>query len=154
MPSHSETKILPYSAKQMFDLVMDIEKYPDFLPWCLAARITKKHNENFSNGQLEADLVISFKGFSQKYSSDVRSSKTKDGEFLISVAAIDGPFKNLVNAWEFKDINGECEVKFFIDFEFKSLILGKMIGLIFEKATSKMIDAFEKRAQTIFSEHR
>ncbi|MFT5703402.1 MAG: coenzyme Q-binding protein COQ10 [Rickettsiales bacterium] len=146
MPSHTEKKILPFSAKQMFDLVMDIEKYPEFLPWCLAAKITKENSEN----SLEAGLVINFKGFTQKYSSNVRTSTTIDGELLISVAAIDGPFRNLVNAWEFKDIKDGCEVKFFIDFEFKSMILGKMIGMIFEKATNKMIDAFEKRAIKIY----
>lgn len=148
MPSHKETKTLPYSAKQMFDLVMDIEEYPQFLPWALAAKITKKINDN----HLEADLVVNFKGFSQKYSSDVRSSKTIDGEFLISVVAIDGPFKNLVNSWQFKDLpNNHCQIEFFIDFEFKSIILGKMIGMVFEKATDKMIDAFETRAQKIYN---
>lgn len=130
----------------MFDLVMDIEKYPEFLPWCLAAKITKTNSQNSQ----EADLVINFKGFTQKYSSNVRTSKTIHGELLISVAAIDGPFKNLVNAWEFKNTKDGCEVKFFIDFEFKSMILGKMIGMIFQKATNKMIDAFEKRAHLIY----
>lgn len=146
MPNHKETKTLKYSASQMFDLVMDVEKYPQFLPWCLAAKITKTFNKN----HFEADLVINFKGFTQKYSSDVRASQTIDGEFLISVVAIDGPFKSLVNSWQFKDIVGGCEIEFFIDFEFKSMILGKMIGMIFEKATNKMIDAFDKRAQEIY----
>lgn len=147
MPSHKEIKTLPYTAKQIFDLVMDVEKYPQFLPWCLAAKITNRINDK----HFEADLVINFKGFSQKYSSDVRASQTIDGEYLISVAAIDGPFKNLVNGWDFKDLpNGNCEIKFFIDFEFKSIILGKMIGMVFEKATSKMIDAFEARAKSIY----
>ncbi len=147
MPSHKEIKTLPYSARQIFDLVMDIEKYPQFLPWCLVAKITKVFNEK----HFEADLAINFKGFSQKYSSDVRASQTIDGEFLISVVAIDGPFKNLINSWQFKDISGGCQVEFFIDFEFKSIILGKMIGMIFEKATNKMIDAFEKRAEAVYN---
>ena len=134
----------------MFDLVMDVEKYPQFLPWCLAAKITKRFPAKEFRDHLEADLAISFKGFTQKYSSDIRASKTIDNEFLISVAAIDGPFKSLVNSWQFKDISGGCEIEFFIDFEFRSMILGKMIGMIFEKATSKMIDAFEKRAQEIY----
>ncbi len=146
MSSHTEKKTLPYTAKQMFDLVLDVEKYPQFLPWCLAAKITKHFNEK----HFEADLAINFKGFSQKYSSDVRASQTIDNEFLISVAAVDGPFKNLVNSWEFKDIDGGCEIKFFIDFEFKSAILGAMLGMVFEKATNKMIDAFEKRAKSIY----
>jgi len=147
MPSHKEIKILPRSAKQMFDLVMDVESYPKFLPWCLAAKITSR----FSDNHLNADLVINFKGFSQKYSSDIRASKTIDNEFLISVVAIDGPFKSLVNSWQFKDLSSQntdasCRVEFFIDFEFKSMILGKMIGIVFEKASNKTIDAFEKRA--------
>lgn len=146
MSSHKETKTLPYHAQQMFDLVLDIEKYPQFLPWCLAAKITKKIDEN----NLNADLVINFKGFSQKYSSDVRAEKMSDTKFKIDVSAIDGPFKNLVNHWQFRDVVGGCEVEFFIDFEFKSVILGKMIGMIFEKATDKMIDAFEKRAEFIY----
>ncbi|MES2677792.1 MAG: type II toxin-antitoxin system RatA family toxin [Pseudomonadota bacterium] len=146
MPSHSEIKNLPYSAKQMFDLVLDVEKYPEFLPWCLAAKITKKLDaENF-----EADLAINFKGFTQKYSSNIQASQNNNSEFLINVSAIDGPFKNLTNRWQFRNIAGGCQVEFFIDFEFKSMILGKMIGMIFEKATDKMIDAFENRAQTIY----
>jgi coenzyme Q-binding protein COQ10 len=148
MPSHKEIKKLPYTAQQMFDLVLNVEKYSQFLPWVLTAKITKKINDL----HFEADLVINFKGFTQKYSSDVRASKTIDGEFLISVVAIDGPFKNLVNSWQFKDLpNGNCEIEFFIDFEFKSAILGKMMGMIFEKATNKMIDAFETRAKEIYN---
>ncbi len=151
MPSHKEIKTLPYSANQMFDLVMDVEKYPQFLPWCLAAKITKRFDEK----HFEGDLVINFKGFSQKYSSDVKAFDTSDGTLLINVIAIDGPFKNLVNSWKFKNISGKnisggCEIEFFIDFEFKSIILGKMIGMIFEKATSKMIDAFETQAKSIY----
>ena len=148
MPSHKEIKILPYSAKQMFDLVMDIEKYPQFLPWCLAAKITNRLSDN----HLNADLAINFKGFSQKYSSDVRSGKTDGNELLISVVAIDGPFKTLINSWQFKDISNnkrECQVEFFIDFEFRSKLFGKIIGMIFKKATEKMIDAFENRAKIL-----
>ena len=146
MPAHKETKILPYSAKQMFNLVMDIEKYPEFLPWCSFAKVTKIIDEN----NLNADLIIDFKGFSQKYSSDVRSTKIGDNELEINVAAIDGPFKNLINNWRFKNIIDGCQVEFFIDFEFKSIILEKMIGLIFARATDKMIEAFEQRAKFIY----
>jgi coenzyme Q-binding protein COQ10 len=144
VPCHKETKILPFSARQIFDLVMDIEKYPQFLPWCLAAKITDKIDEN----NLYADLVVNFKGFSQKYSSKVEAEKTSDDEFAINVVAIKGPFKNLVNSWKIKNIEpGGCKIEFFIDFEFKSIILEKMLGLIWQKATNKMIEAFEKRAQ-------
>lgn len=145
MPSCKETKYLPYSASQMFDLVMDVEKYPHFLPWCLAAKIVN----HLDKQHFEADLVISFKGFSEKYSSDVKASQLVD-KFSIDVVAIDGPFKNLANRWQFRDISGGCEIEFFIDFEFKSIILGKIIGAVFEKATNKMIDAFENRAKQIY----
>ena len=150
MPSHSEIKTLHYSAKQMFDLVLDVEKYPQFLPWCPAAKIIKRFDSKELNCHFEADLVIHFKGFTQKYSSDVKAAKNLNGEFIINTTAIDGPFKNLVNHWQFQDITGGCQVKFFIDFEFKSLILDKMIGMIWQKATNKMIAAFETRAQTIY----
>ncbi len=150
MPSHKEIKILPYTSKQIFDLVMDIETYPQFLPWCLAAKITNKNSEN----NLDADLVINFKGFSQKYSSNVRSGNPTDGEFLINVVAIDGPFRSLVNSWQLKNFSNQeknsCQIEFFIDFEFRSKILGKMMEVIFAKATQKMIDAFEKRAKIIY----
>jgi coenzyme Q-binding protein COQ10 len=149
MPAHSETKILPYSAKQMFDLVLNVEKYPQFLPWCLACKITKIFNE----GHFEADLVINFKGLTQKYSSDIKASENINGEFIIKTTAIDGPFKKLINHWKFQDIASGCRVEFLIDFEFKSLILEKVIGVIFEKATNKMIAAFEERAKSIYTNY-
>lgn len=143
MPSLTQKKILPHSAQNMFELVMDIEKYPDFLPWCKAAKITKI----ISDKNLEADLLINFKSFLEKYSSNVEHGKNNDGSYYINVVAIRGPFKNLVNRWNFREVaEKKCEVEFFIDFEFSSFLLGKMIGLIFEKAAEKMMDAFEKRA--------
>jgi len=151
MHSHKEIKILSNSAKEIYDLVFDVEKYPEFLPWCSQAKITKKHDER----HFEADLTINFKGFSHKYSSDVRAGKIDDDDYLISVVAIDGPFKNLVNQWQFKDLakrgdDKKCEVKFFIEFEFRSKILNKLMGFVWHKATQKMIGAFEKRAQEIY----
>lgn len=147
MPAHREVKILPYKASQILDLVMDIEKYPDFLPWCVGANIT----EVFDQNHLQADLSISFKGLFEQYKSDVRVTKNQDG-YEVTAQAIDGPFQNLINIWQISDIVGidnSCQVEFFIDFEFKSKILGKMIGLVFAKATDKMINAFEKRAHQL-----
>jgi coenzyme Q-binding protein COQ10 len=151
MPSHKEHKILPYTAKQMLNLVLDIENYPQFLPWCSGAKITERFNEN----HMHADLVINFKSFFQKYSSDIRVIKVSENEFRVDVISIDGPFKSLINNWHFKDIGDDQKpsvaVEFFINFEFQSLILGKMIGVILEKATKKMIDAFEKRAAKLYT---
>ena len=152
MPSHKETKILPYSAQQMLELILDIENYPKFLPWCLAAKITNRVNQD----HLIADLVISFKAFSEKYTSEVKTTKISEDEYKVEVIAIYGPFKNLVNKWHFKNLSNDNKhlstIEFFIDFQFKSIIMEKMIGVIFEKATNKMIEAFEKRAAELYSD--
>jgi coenzyme Q-binding protein COQ10 len=147
MPSLTQTKTLPYSANQMQSLVMDIEKYPEFLPWCKQAKIV----ERISDDNLHADLLINFKSFFEKYRSSVKHGKTSDGAHFIDVVAIEGPFKKLVNNWKFRDLeNGKCEVSFFIEFEFNSIFLTKMLGMIFEKATEKMMAAFEERAREMF----
>ena len=146
MPTLTQSKTLPFSAKKMHDLVMDIEKYPEFLPWCRQAKIV----EIISDENLRADLLINFKSFFEKYRSDVKHGKTAEGVYFVDVVAIDGPFKKLVNKWEFHEIaEKKCEVKFFIEFQFNSFILEKMIGAIFERATEKMMNAFEERAQRI-----
>ncbi len=146
MPKFKQTKILPHPAKLLYDLVMDIETYPEFLPWCKKAKITKIISEK----NLEADLVISFKGFIESYSSNV-SHGINNQNYFVDVTAIKGPFKNLVNQWTFRNLenNESCEVTFFIDFQFNSFLLEKMISPIFERATEKMISAFEARANTL-----
>ena len=147
MPSLDQTKTLPYSAQQMYSLVMDIEKYPEFLPWCKKAKII----EIISDDNLQADLLINFKSFFEKYRSDVKHSKNAKGEYFVEVIAIEGPFKKLINKWYFRQLdNGNCEVKFFIDFEFNSFLLTKMIGSIFSRAVEKMMKAFEDRAEKEF----
>jgi coenzyme Q-binding protein COQ10 len=143
MPSLTQTKTLPYQASKIYDLVMDIEKYPEFLPWCKQAKIIKI----ISSHNLQADLLINFKNFFEKYRSNVEHGKKPDGLYFIDVAAIEGPFKSLINKWKIRDLeNGKCEVEFFIEFEFNSIFLTKMIGVIFEKAAEKMMNAFEERA--------
>lgn len=157
MPSLTEKKILPYSAKQIYSLVMDIEKYPEFLPWCKQAKIIEvKSDEN-----LIADLLINFKNFFEKYRSDVKHGIDENGNYFVDVVAIEGPFKHLTNKWKFKkgsDPLGSnplpplsCEIEFFIEFQFNSFILEKMLGGIFEKATHKMMLAFEERAKVVFA---
>lgn len=143
MPSLNQSKILPYSAKKMYELVMDIEKYPEFLPWCKQAKIIEK----ISDENLTADLLINFKNFFEKYRSNVKYGKLENGYF-VDVVAIKGPFKNLVNKWKFTDLKDEksCQIEFFIEFEFNSFFLEKMLGAIFERAAEKMMLAFEERA--------
>ncbi len=145
MPSLKQSKILPYKSEKIYNIVMDIEKYPQFLPWCKQAKIIKI----ISAQNLHADLLVNFKSFFEKYRSDV-THQIVEGVYFIDVVAIEGPFKKLLNQWRIKDLgDGNCEVEFFIDFEFSSIILGKLIGVIFEKAVEKMMNAFEKRAAEI-----
>jgi coenzyme Q-binding protein COQ10 len=131
----------------MHELVLDIEKYPQFLPWCKQAKVI----ERISSNNLQADLLINFKNFFEKYRSDVKHGKNHDGSYFVDVVSIEGPFKKLVNQWKFYDLeDGNCQVEFFIDFEFNSFFLTQMIGVIFERATQKMMTAFEERAREIF----
>jgi coenzyme Q-binding protein COQ10 len=142
-----EKKFLPYSAKKMFDLVMDIEKYPEFLPWCKNAKIIEK----ISNQNIHAELLINFKSFFEKYTSDVQFGFMPDDAYFIDVVAIKGPFKTLINKWKFTKIDlDRCEIEFFIEFEFNSNLLTKMIGLVFGKAVEKMVNAFEERAYQLY----
>ena len=124
---------------------MDIEKYPEFLPWCRQAKII----ERVSSSELTADLLISFKNFFEKYRSQVKHGKHGD-EYFIETRAIQGPFKSLFSSWKIREIaENKCEVEFFIEFQFNSFILEKMIGGIFEKAALKMMRSFESRAQEL-----
>ncbi|THH38744.1 type II toxin-antitoxin system RatA family toxin [Aliishimia ponticola] len=145
MPTHSETKFLPYSAQQMYDLVADVGSYPQFLPWCAAARIRSTRDVGEST-VMEADLVISFKVFREKFGSRVvlwPDQKKIDTEYL------DGPFKFMKSNWAFEDVEGGCNVSFFVDFEFKNAILQGIIGVVFNDAMQRIVRAFERRAQEL-----
>jgi coenzyme Q-binding protein COQ10 len=147
MPSHAEKRIMPYTADQMYDLVGSVALYPKFLPWCTAARITKRV-EFDDRIQLDADLVISFKLFREKFASRVVLHKEAK---RIDVAYLEGPFKYLNNHWEFIPLeNGSCEVDFFVDFEFKSKVLQTVIGVVFGEAMQRIVRAFETRAQELY----
>lgn len=144
MPSFTQSKILPYPAHAIYELVMDIEKYPEFLPWCKQAKIVAK----ISEANLQADLLVNFKNFFEKYRSDVQHGQAADGSYFVDVVAIEGPFKKLVNQWRIDELEPQkCQVDFFVDFEFNSFFLTKVIGPIFERAAVKMMTAFEERAK-------
>lgn len=145
MTHHSDRRELPYRAEDMFDLVADVGKYPEFLPWCRAARIRTK-----TDTLLVADLVIGFKGVTERFTSRVtldRDART------IRTAYEDGPFKYLDNAWQFSDLpeGGGCVVEFHVDFEFRSKLLQAMIGMVFTEAVMRMVSAFEARAEALYS---
>ncbi len=144
MPKHAEKKILPHTPEQMFALVSDIEKYPEFLPWCIAIRIKKREDDGAT---LIADMVIGFKMVREKFTSRVVLTEPRK----IDVTYFDGPFKYLENKWIF-DPHGdsECLVDFYVDFEFRSRFLEKIMGPLFEKAVHRMIKAFESRANELY----
>jgi coenzyme Q-binding protein COQ10 len=149
MPRHAEIKVLPYSAVQMYDLVADVARYPEFLPWTAAARIRSR--KAIPGGEvMEADLVISFKVFRERFGSRVTLLPNEAGGRKILTEYIDGPFKHLKSVWKFRDVVGGCEVAFDVDFEFKNAILAGIIGLVFNEAMSRVVRAFEARAVRLY----
>ncbi len=145
MPTHAERKVLPYTPEQMFDLVADVGKYPAFLPWCAGARV-RSHTET----ELVADLTIGFGPFRESFTSRV----TLDRPRQLDVKYENGPFRYLNNQWTFTpDVKG-CEVRFFVDFEFRSRILQSAIGVVFNEAVRRMVNAFLKRARDVYGAPR
>jgi len=140
---------MPHTAEQMYDLIADVASYPEFLPWCTAARINStKPVEGGAGTVIDADLVISFKLFREKFASRVTLNPTAS---QIDVEYLDGPFRYLNNHWQFNDLeDGSCEVDFFVDFEFKSPMLQAVIGLVFNEAMQRIVRAFEKRADELY----
>ncbi len=146
MPTHKENKFLSYSSQQMYNLVSDVGSYPEFLPWCAAARVNSIIDEG-SDRVMSADLVISFKVFRERFCSEVRLSPK---EYFIQTKYIDGPFKYMNSTWQFNDCPDGCTVTFFVDFEFKSIILQGLIGLVFHDAMQRIVRAFEARAGVLY----
>jgi coenzyme Q-binding protein COQ10 len=141
MPTHAERQIVPYAPEQLFDLVADVGKYPQFLPWCVAARVRKQTAQ-----ELVADLTIGFGPFRESFTSRV----TLDRPHRVTVRYENGPFRYLNNQWEFSAVPGGTEVSFFVDFEFRSRILQAAIGVVFNEAVRRMVNAFRKRARDVY----
>lgn len=151
MPAHSETRKLPYTARQMYDLVADVARYPEFIPWTNAARIRSVTPEGDHDVML-ADLVVGFKMFRERFLSKVTLWEAKR---RIDTEYIEGPFKHMLSTWEFVDVDGGCEVRFKVDFEFKNRILQRAAGLFFFDAMQRIVRAFEARADAVYgSENR
>jgi coenzyme Q-binding protein COQ10 len=142
MPKHAEKRIVPYTATQMFDLVAAVDKYPEFLPWCVASRIAKREGDIFY-----ADLVIGYKMVREKFTSRV----TLDRPGHIHVEYMDGPMKHLTNHWRFTDHgDGTCIIDFLVEFDFRNPIFRKLVEIFFNEAIKRMAQAFEDRAKTIY----
>ena len=146
MPRHEVTRSLPHSTEQMYELVADIAKYPEFLPWCAGARIRSRRDVGMTE-VIDADLIIAFKVFREKFGSRV-TLLPQEGR--IETDYIDGPFKYLNNRWTFKDTDTGCDVTCFVDFEFKSMMLQSLIGMVFNDAMKRLIHAFEARAHDLY----
>jgi coenzyme Q-binding protein COQ10 len=138
---------MPYSADEMYALVADVESYDEFLPWCAASRIRKR--EATPAGEvLDAELVISFRVFRERFGSRVT---LRPDERKIDVEYLEGPFRYLNNHWHFGPISeNECEIDFFVDFEFRSRMLQSLIGMVFHEAMRRIVRAFEQRAEVLY----
>lgn len=149
MPTHAEKRVMEYSAAQMYALIADIGRYPEFLPWCAAARVRSTRALPDGAGEVvDADLVISFKLFRERFASRVTLRPDAN---RIDVEYLDGPFRYLNNHWKFVAIGeNRCEVDFFVDFEFRSAMLQKVIGLVFNEAMRRIVRAFEQRAADLY----
>ncbi len=146
MPSASIKKIISCKKKDLIKMILDIERYPEFVPWCLNGKINKKV-DRADMIEMEADLTVG-KGFlNQTYKSHVTYYKEKD---KIIVSNIDGPLKYLKNEWEIKEVNNQSEVRFEIDFEIKNIFYNMIMKRSFDQGLKNIADAFEKRAIQLF----
>ncbi|MGM0560630.1 MAG: type II toxin-antitoxin system RatA family toxin [Pseudomonadota bacterium] len=145
MPVHAEKRKVPYTSRQLFDLVADVKSYPEFLPWCLAARI-KSHEGNV----IYADLVIGFKMLRERFTSRVELHEEDSENLTIDVNYVEGPFKYLNNHWKFIPDEEDCLIDFYVDFEFRSRLLQRVMQPLFNEAVRRMVAAFEARAKELY----
>jgi coenzyme Q-binding protein COQ10 len=142
MPRHVETKQLPYSPEQMFDLVADVARYQEFLPWVVATRVRRRDEQS-----ILADLIVGFGPLRETFTSRVGLERPQE----IDVDYVDGPLKQLHNNWRFKpDGEGGCLVDFLVDFSFRSRTFEAIAGRMFGEAVRKMVAAFETRAAALY----
>lgn len=147
MPHAEETRVVPYDAELMFDLVADVRLYPEFLPWCKALRIRSDDVDASGCGTLVADMIARFKGFEEHFTSRVTLDRPN---LKIDVAYVDGPFQQLANVWRFTPLGPEAaRVAFTIDFEFRSRLLRILANSMFERALMRLSQAFLDRADAI-----
>lgn len=144
MPKHSETRHLPYTPEQMFDLVADVGRYAEFLPWVSAIRVRSN-----SETEMVADMIVGFKGLRETFTSRVAKQRPNS----IRVDYVDGPLQHLTNDWKFRpDGQGGCLVDFCVDFAFKNRMFEMLAGQVFDRALRKMIGAFEERAARLYGD--
>ena len=151
MPSFRTTRLVRHTPGEMFDLVADVERYPDFLPLCESLKVRRRSTSGEDVETLVAEMAVGYKAIQESFTSRV----TLDRPHLqILVEYIDGPFSFLENRWTFAPAPGGCEVEFAIDYEFKSLALRLLMGAMFDRAFKKFVEAFENRANLIYPRQR
>ena len=146
MTTHAEKRVVPHTPEQLYALVLDVQKYPQFLPWCMAARVKSQ-----SERELAADLIIGFNMFRETFTSYVEFDPDK---LEIDVRYAEGPFKHLTNNWRFLPHEDGCEIDFYVDFEFNSRLLQSVIETLFTEAVRRMVRAFEARADDLYSDKK
>ena len=141
MPGIRELRQMPYSAEQMFDLVADVARYPEFLPWVVGTRVRAN-----SDTEMTADLLVGFNALREKFTSRVEKVRPT----MIEVFYLDGPMKDLDNVWKFRPTPGGCEVDFAVSFTFRNALFEALAGQYFDRAFRKMVSAFEARANVLY----
>jgi coenzyme Q-binding protein COQ10 len=142
MPGSRETRRLPYSCEQMFDLVADVARYDEFLPWVVATRVRSD-----SETEMVADMLVGFKAIREKFTSRVDKVRPQ----RIEVHYLDGPLRDLDNSWTFRPTeDGGCEIDFAVDFTFRNAVFEAIAGQYFDRAFRKMVEAFERRADDLY----
>src|ERR1700712_2707746 len=148
MPKFETHRPVPHTPEQMVDLVADVERYPEFLPLCNGL-VVRSRKDRDAKTLLVADMTVGYKAIRETFTTQVLLNKA---EHAIDVQYIDGPFKYLDNRWRFQpNADGGCTIDFFIDYEFKSRILGALMGSMFDRAFRMFTDAFETRAGKIYA---
>lgn len=148
MPSFRTTRRVQHSARKMFDLVADVESYPEFLPLCTGLRVLRRVPGEGGKETIVAEMKVGYKAIAERFTTKVT---TDPNALEIHVSYIDGPFKYLENRWAFEEAGeGACDVRFFIDYEFKSRTLGMLMGAMFERAFQMFTTAFENRADLVY----
>lgn len=142
MPRHHERRSLPYGAEAMYDLVADVARYHEFLPWVSAVRV-RSDNET----EMVADMIVGFKSLRERFTSRVIKARPR----TIHVDYLDGPLKFLRNDWTFEPAPDGCTIDFSVEFAFKNRVFEAIAGQVFDQALRKMINAFEKRAETLYA---
>jgi coenzyme Q-binding protein COQ10 len=152
MPAFSNKRRVSHSATQMFDLVADVERYPEFVPLCKSLKVRQRTAKPDGTEIIVADMTVSFKVVREAFTSRVTLDRTN---LKILVEYLQGPFSKLENRWTFEPKSGDsCDVGFFISYEFKSRMLAMLMGSVFDTAFQRLAAAFEKRADTLYGKSR